>query len=207
VSVDLRLLPAGPRAVLVELASLGAVLALAEELRDDRLGAVTELVPAARTVLVVHDGRHPDEVERWIVSRAAAADPARRHPTSEAVTIDVRYDGADLEPVADLTGLSVDEVIARHSAATYTAAFCGFVPGFAYLVGLDARLHLPRRSTPRPRVPAGSVAIAADLTGVYPSATAGGWHLLGTTDAVMWSDDRDPPALVVPGAVVRFRPT
>ena len=84
-------------------------------------------------------------------------------------------------------------------------AFCGFVPGFAYLVGLDPRLHLPRRDTPRTRVPAGSVAIANEFTAVYPTEGPGGWHLLGTTDAVMWDDDRAVAALLPPGTRVRFR--
>ena len=92
----------------------------------------------------------------------------------------------------------------RHSAATYTAAFCGFAPGFAYLVGGDPAVHLPRRADPRTRVPAGSLAIAGEYTAVYPSSSPGGWHLLGRALVDVWSIDRDPPTLIEPGVTVRF---
>ena len=97
-------------------------------------------------------------------------------------------------------------MIALHSGADYTVAFCGFMPGFAYMTGLPAALHLPRRATPRERVPVGAVAIAAEYAGVYPRESPGGWHLLGRTDAVLWDDGREPPALLPPGTRVRFRP-
>ena len=102
--------------------------------------------------------------------------------------------------------MAVDAVVAAHAAATYTVAFCGFAPGFAYLTGLPAALRLPRRATPRPRVPAGSVAIAGELSAVYPTASPGGWHLLGRTDVALFDVDRDPPALLTPGTIVRFEP-
>jgi KipI family sensor histidine kinase inhibitor len=92
----------------------------------------------------------------------------------------VRYDGEDLDDVARAVGLPRDEVVARHAGAAYVVAFVGFLPGFAYLAGLDERLRLPRRESPRPRVPANSVAIAGPYAGVYPFASPGGWHLLGT---------------------------
>jgi KipI family sensor histidine kinase inhibitor len=116
------------------------------------------------------------------------------------------YDGEDLPEVAATLGMSRNEVVSVHSAAQYVVAFCGFMPGFSYLTGLDARLILPRRDTPRTRVPAGSVAIAAEFSAVYPRESPGGWHLLGRTDAAMWVDDRDPPALLPPGTRVKFRP-
>ena len=97
--------------------------------------------------------------------------------------------------------------MSRHSDATYRAAFCGFAPGFAYLTGLDPALQLPRRATPRTRVPAGSVAIAAGYSAVYPTTSPGGWHLVGHTDAVLFDADRDPPALIAPGTTVHFVPT
>ena len=101
----------------------------------------------------------------------------------------------------------VGEVAARHAAPTYTCAFCGFAPGFAYLVGLDPALHLPRRATPRTRVPAGSVAIAAEYTAVYPSASPGGWHLLGHTTLALWDPlPRTRRRCVEPGTSVRFVP-
>ncbi len=92
-----------------------------------------------------------------------------------------------------------------HSGAGYTVRFCGFAPGFAYLDGLDPRLHVPRRDDPRTSIPAGSVAIAGEFAGVYPRASPGGWRLLGRTDASLWDVDRDPPALLTPGTRVRFR--
>ena len=121
--------------------------------------------------------------------------------------LEVVYDGADLEDVAQACELTIRDVIQLHSTADYTVAFCGFVPGFAYLVGLPELLQLPRRSTPRTRVPAGAVAIAAEFTGVYPRESPGGWHLLGRTGMPLWDDSRNPPALLAPGTRVRFRPT
>src|SRR6185503_2691797 len=118
--------------------------------------------------------------------------------------IPVRYDGIDLEAVATAVGLSVEQVIARHTARTYTVDLLGFVPGFAYLSEVDPALQLPRRPQPRPRVAAGSVAIAAAQTGVYPLDTPGGWHIIGTTTTLMFDPARDQPALLAPGDAVRF---
>ncbi len=196
----MRLLPYGPRAVLAEFESLDEVMTAAASWRAERFPGVIDIVPAARTVLVQHDGTLDADV---LVPPAADA-PAAVGPLVE---VPVRYDGDDLTAVADACGLGVDDVVALHCGTEYTAAFCGFMPGFAYLVGLDPRLVLPRRSTPRTRVPAGSVAIAAEFTAVYPSASPGGWHLLGHTDLPMWAPGRDAPATVPPGARVRFVPT
>jgi KipI family sensor histidine kinase inhibitor len=120
------------------------------------------------------------------------------------VEIPVTYDGPDLAEVARLTGLPADEVVRRHAAAEYVVAFSGFAPGFGYLTGLPAELRVPRRDSPRTAVPAGSVAVAGEFTGVYPRRSPGGWQLLGRTDAVLWDPERDPPALLVPGTRVRF---
>jgi KipI family sensor histidine kinase inhibitor len=192
----------GPRAVIVEdLASEPADWAAG--LRQMSLPGVAEVVPAAETVLVTcADARSLAQVrERLATVRAAA--PAR--PASAApIEIPVRYDGEDLEFVASSTGLDVEDVVAFHSAAQYVVAFCGFAPGFGYLRGLDSRLHLPRRATPRTRVPGGAVAIAAEYTAVYPRPSPGGWLLLGTTTSVMFDPDRSPPALLEPGTHVRF---
>jgi KipI family sensor histidine kinase inhibitor len=118
--------------------------------------------------------------------------------------IPVRYDGLDLESIAAATDLSVSELIARHTARTYTVDLLGFVPGFAYLSEIDEALQVPRRPQPRPRVAAGSVAIAGAQTGVYPLDTPGGWHIIGTTKTVMFDAAREPPALLAPGDKVRF---
>jgi len=123
------------------------------------------------------------------------------------VEIPVVYDGSDLAEVADATGLSVSQVVDIHSSTVYSAAFLGFTPGWAYLVGLPPSLHLPRRTTPRTAVTAGSVAIANEFTGVYPTVSPGGWHLLGHTDVQMFDVGRDKPALVLAGDRVRFVPT
>jgi KipI family sensor histidine kinase inhibitor len=116
----------------------------------------------------------------------------------------VTYDGPDLDDVTRLTGLSRAEVVAAHTGTPWRVAFGGFAPGFAYLVGGDPRLRVPRRVRPRPSVPAGSVALAGEFSGVYPRSSPGGWQLLGRTDTVLWDVDRDPPALLTPGTIVRF---
>ena len=170
------------------------------------LGAhgVVDVVPAAETVLVTCVDRAAllalGDVLGDVVPLATRADGGG------VVTIPVRYDGADLADVAAAAGLTTTEVVELHSSAAYVAAFCGFSPGFAYLRGLPAALQLPRRSTPRTVVPAGSVAIASEYAAVYPRASPGGWHLLGTTDVVMFDPSMDPPAVIQPGTRVRFTP-
>lgn len=114
--------------------------------------------------------------------------------------------GPDLAALAERAGLSEADVIARHSAATYTVDLLGFLPGFAYLGGLDPALHCPRRATPRPRVPAGSVAIGGDRTAVYPFASPGGWQLIGRTPLTLFDANREPPTRLAAGMQVRFRP-
>jgi len=195
-----NLLSYGPRAVLAEFDSLAEVMAAAAAWRAAVLSGVVDIVPAARTVLVVHDATFDRE---WLQQPVPAESTAA---IGELVTIDVVYDGEDLAAVAAALEMSRDQVVRIHSAADYVVAFCGFMPGFSYLVGLDARLMLPRRTTPRTRVPAGSVALAAEFSAVYPRESPGGWQLLGRTDATMWSEDREPPALLPPGTRVKFRP-
>ena len=168
------------------------------------LDGVLELVPAARTLLVRFD---PNDTDGLALAEAIgrldlAALPRASGPL---VTLDVDYDGADLAAVADETGLSVADVIARHSDADYVVAFCGFAPGFAYLTGLDPALRLPRLASPRTAVPAGAVAIAGEYSAVYPRTSPGGWRLLGRTDARLWDLERREPALLTPGTRVRFR--
>ena len=116
------------------------------------------------------------------------------------------YDGPDLADVAQRWGLSVDDAVRAHAAVEYLSAFCGFAPGFSYLAGLPEELRLPRLDTPRPRVPAGAVGLAGEWCAAYPTASPGGWRLLGHTDARLWDATRQPPALLPPGTRVRFLP-
>jgi len=202
--VTARLLPYGPAAWLLEV-DVGDALATATALA--RSEAVNEIVPGARTVLVhLAPGADREESGRRLLQLAAAAQGVVVDDPSDAVEIAVTYDGEDLAAVAEACRLTTAEVISRHSEAIYRAAFCGFVPGFAYLTGLDPALELSRRASPRTRVPAGSVAIAAGYSAVYPTTSPGGWHLLGHTDAVLFEADRDPPALIAPGTTVHFVP-
>lgn len=196
----MKLLPYGPRAVLAEFESLDDVMAAAATWRAAAYAGVVEIVPAARTVLVVHDATFDRESLHQPISVENSG------AVGELVTIDVVYDGEDLAAVASALDMSPDDVVQIHSSAEYVVAFCGFMPGFSYLIGLDTRLVVPRRATPRTRVPAGSVAIAAEFSAVYPRESPGGWHLLGRTEAPMWNEDRDPPALLPPGTRVRFQP-
>lgn len=213
-SVAVRWLPCGPRATMVELDDPEAPAALRAALAADVAvrGAAIDVVPAARTLLVTHEPGATATVREAMERAVAGLGIAARHgaPGESAaplVEVPVVYDGEDLAEVASRVGRSVAEVVAMHAGAEYRVAFCGFAPGFAYLRGLDARLVLPRRATPRPRVPAGSVAIAAEYSAVYPGASPGGWHLLGTTRMAMWDASRaDAPAVLVPGMRVRFVP-
>lgn len=201
-TVAMRFLRAGSGAVLVEVAGLDQVTALHAALRDDPPPGTVDLVPAARTVLVVFDEAVPaDDVISQIRTRRL---PDAAAAAGTVVRLPVVYDGADLSDVAAHTGLSEREVVARHVAARYRVAFCGFAPGFGYLTGGDPALRVPRRADPRTRVPAGSVALADEFTGVYPREMPGGWQLIGRTDVVLFDVDRQPPALLAPGARVEF---
>lgn len=205
-----RLLPCGQSAVLVELEGLSDVMALHGALRARRgkLTGLLDLVPAATTVLVV--ARDPAALPSLrrevaeVLRRAQPPPPGARADSGVTVRVEVRYDGADLDEVASLTGLTRAEVVRAHTCAPWTVAFCGFAPGFAYLTGGDTRLEVPRRREPRTRVPAGSVALAGTFSGIYPRSSPGGWQVIGHTDAVVWDTDRDPPALLRPGDAVAF---
>ncbi len=198
-----RFLRCGREAVLVEVDDLDEALALYAALRDAALPGVTDLVPAARTVLV----RLDPAVTSPARVRSAVADlpvDRTRRPDAGTVTVPVRYDGPDLADVAAHTGLTEADVIARHTGSAWTVAFAGFAPGFGYLTGGDPRLDVPRRETPRTRIPAGSVGLAGRFSGVYPHDSPGGWQLIGSTTLRVWDLDREPPALLAPGVRVWF---
>ncbi|KNB49973.1 5-oxoprolinase subunit B family protein [Streptomyces caatingaensis] len=194
----------GRHALLVEVDGTAEAQALHAELLRRReagtLPPVTEIVPAARTVLLdgLADPRSlAAEITTWTVPPLPPAE-------GDPLVIGVRYDGADLAEVAGLWGVAEEEVARVHSALEFRVAFCGFAPGFGYLTGLPPELRVPRRATPRTAVPAGSVALAGAYTGVYPRSSPGGWLLVGRTDVTMWDTGRDPAALLVPGRRVRF---
>ena len=202
--MSVRILAAGRSALLLEVDSDAEVASLHRELidrqADGRLGEVVEIVPAARTVLL--DGLARPEL---VAAQFAGWQPQLSAPPEGAVvTVPTRYDGEDLAEVAALWGVSAAEAVRIHTGGEYRVAFCGFAPGFAYLTGLPEQYAVPRRATPRTRVPAGSVALAGGYTGVYPSASPGGWQLLGRTDLPVWDLGRDPAALLLPGTRVRF---
>ncbi|MFJ9686026.1 allophanate hydrolase subunit 1 [Streptomyces bacillaris] len=245
-SDGIRVLPAGPYGLLVELADgEGAEAFHAELLRRRERGAlpgVREIVPGARTVLLDGiengDGRMSAARDRLSGGRSAARDrpaahdrpaardrsaardrlardllswavPPLRREERDAVEIPVVYDGPDLAEVAALWGVGADEVPGLHSRTAFRVAFCGFAPGFGYLTGLPEHLHVPRRATPRTRVPAGALALAGPYTGVYPRPSPGGWQLIGRLAdpaPALWDPAREPAALLAPGTRVRFVP-
>jgi KipI family sensor histidine kinase inhibitor len=194
----------GREAVLVEVDDLDAALALYAALRAARLPGVTDLVPAARTVLIRLDPAVTSPAAIREATGALVPDRAGRAYAGE-VEIPVVYDGPDLAEVAGHLGIPADEVAARHAGARWTVAFAGFAPGFGYLTGDDPTLDVPRRREPRTRIPAGSVGLAGRFSGVYPHDSPGGWQLIGRTTARMWDLDRAEPALLVPGVQVIFK--
>lgn len=199
----MRFLPVNSHAMLVELEDLAQVLALFEALQAEPLPGVEELVPAARTVLVRFQ---PALICREVLAGhiAALRTQTGAQQPGELVEIPVRYDGEDLDEVAQLLGLSREEVIRRHTGSAYSVAFTGFAPGFAYLAGGDPVFDVPRRTSPRTRIPAGAVGLAGRFSGVYPQASPGGWQIIGVTDVPMWDATRAVPALLQPGMRVRF---
>ena len=217
-----RLLRTGERAILVECGSLADALELHERLTAafaSTSALVDDVVLGARTVLVIAQAaRHlpgvRDAVLRAISSDAVAdqglgtgsgaGSGAGALQGAETVEIEVDYSGADLDDVAELTGLTTAGVVAAHTGTPWRVGFAGFAPGFAYLVGGDPRLRVPRRASPRVSVPAGSVALAGEFSGIYPRSSPGGWQLIGHTEANLWDLARDPPALLTPGRLVRF---
>ncbi|WP_326550575.1 5-oxoprolinase subunit B family protein [Micromonospora sp. NBC_01813] len=204
----MRLRPVGRRALLLEWATPEAadIEAWRAELSRRRdLGelAVVDIVPAARTILL--DGL-PDPAAT-ATQVASWPPPAPSEATSATmVTVPVRYDGPDLAEVARHWGVDVTGAVERLTGIEFTVAFCGFAPGFGYLTGLPASWTVPRRASPRPAVPAGSVALAGEYAGIYPTASPGGWQLVGRTDLVLFDLDREQPATLAPGTRVRLSP-
>ena len=198
----------GDRGLLIDCGSTGAVIDLAAALRADGLPGVDDVVAGARTVLVTVT--RPEDLAAVRTRLATYPVPPaayRTVPGAADVVIDVVYDGPDLPEVAELLGMTIDEVVAAHTETPWRVGFGGFAPGFAYLVDGDRRLAVPRRSEPRTRVPAGSVGLAGEFSGIYPRESPGGWQLIGRTDAVLWDIEREQPALLTPGRWVRFRST
>ena len=198
----MRLLPCGDTGLLVEVDGLPEVLALADAVRAAPPAGVLDVVAAARTVLLcVEPGTDLTAVRSAVLD--LEFEPGAAPPDGERVEIDVVYDGPDLEEVGRLTGLGADGVVEAHTGTPWRAAFGGFAPGFAYLVGGDPRLEVARRSASRTSVPAGSVGLAGEFSGIYPRSSPGGWQLIGHTDAELWNLDRG--ALLQPGCTVVFR--
>jgi KipI family sensor histidine kinase inhibitor len=196
VTVSLR--PYGEHAALVEVDSAVQAAALADWARVVGVSA-DDIVPAARTVLFdgVDVARLREALAHWRPRSATVA--------GGFVEVPVRFDGPDLADVARRWGVSEDEVVGRLTSYELVSAFCGFAPGFAYLAGLPAELAVPRLATPRERVAPGSVGLAGPWCGIYPSASPGGWRIVGHTDARLWDVDREPPALLAPGTRVVLR--
>ncbi|WP_214468475.1 urea amidolyase family protein [Microbacterium flavescens] len=204
--VNVRVLPVGERAFLLEAETLGDVLAVHAGLEASRPDGVIDLVPAARTVLIRVDPRvFAVSAARTWAERTAAAAEQRAADAGPTVEVDVVYDGADLAETAILLGIAPRELVERHTGAAWTVAFTGFAPGFGYLVSDDWTFDVPRLASPRTRVPAGAVGLAAGFTGAYPRETPGGWRLIGRTAATLFDPDAASPALLAPGMRVRFR--
>lgn len=193
--------PYGESAVLLDCADLADTQAVRAALERDPWTEIEEVVAGAETLLLRLSSPLSDRRRRELVQLSAPPlDPTAGDP----VTIEVDYSGVDLHEVAEHLGMSPDDVIAHHVGQVWTVAFCGFAPGFAYLHSETDRLTVPRRETPRKTVPTGAVGLADRWSGIYPRSGPGGWQLIGTTAETLWDLERDPPALLQPGATVRF---
>ena len=201
----------GDRALLLEFEGTEEVLAWSAAVRAAELLGVLDIVPASRTVLIKLAGTQYQAPTRQRLGKLDVAPDDAAAAAGEVrvdVQIDVVYDGPDLDEVAQLTGLTTDEVVAAHTETPWRVGFGGFAPGFAYLIGGDSRLEVPRRAEPRTKVPVGAVGLAGEFSGVYPRESPGGWQLIGRTaegQEALWDVDRDPPALLTPGMWVQFR--
>lgn len=198
--------PFGEAALLVELGSPERAQAMAASLRAAPIDGVVEAVPGLESVLIElsQPGVDPEALVPALEDRLASLDiapgPGRSH------VIPVVYDGPDLGDVAALTGLTTDEVVALHAGTELRVLFCGYAPGFAYLGDLPPPIRVDRLETPRTRTPAGSVAIAGRMSGIYPADLPGGWRVIGRTGVTLFDPRRDPPVTLLPGDRVRFEP-
>lgn len=201
----------GDQALLLEFGSTTEVLAWTETIRKAELLGVLDVVPASRTVLIKLAGPRYQAPTRQRLGKlrvAAQADVSAHAGGRPDVQIEVVYDGPDLDEVATLTGLTTDQVVAAHTGSLWRVGFGGFAPGFAYLIGGDPRLEVPRRAEPRTKVPVGSVGLAGEFSGIYPRESPGGWQLIGRVSAnqeALWDVDRERPALLTPGILVQFK--
>jgi KipI family sensor histidine kinase inhibitor len=191
------------------------VHALAAKVRATRQPWLLDCVPAYSSLAVFFDpaavnGEDPvASVRDWLSALLAQPDIQSANTDVRLIEIPVCYGGEhgpDLEDVASVCGLTPAQVIERHSVREYLVAMLGFSPGFPYLLGLDSALAVPRLSTPRLRVPAGSVGIGGTQTGIYPNEGPGGWRLIGRTPQRLFDARRDPPTLLLPGDRLRFVP-
>ncbi|WP_391528521.1 5-oxoprolinase/urea amidolyase family protein [Photorhabdus akhurstii] len=200
----MRFLPVNLDAIIVELHDLNETLALFDSLNARPIAGVEEIIPAARTLLIRF---RPNVVSTVKLAREINGRNLNtlNRTTGKLVEIPVYYNGDDLVEVAEILGITTQEVIKQHTESEYTVAFTGFAPGFAYLVANSDCLHVPRRMTPRASIPAGSVGLAGEFSGIYPQASPGGWQIIGTTPERMWDLSRSPSSLLQPGFRVRFR--
>ncbi len=200
----MRVLPAGDRALLVELPDARSRRALDAALRADPPAGLIDQVPAATTVLLRFD--RPERLAGAVLGMPPVDPGGARPPldAGEPLLVPTAYDGADIGEVASLLGMGIDGLVAWHTGQVFTVEFGGFLPGFGYLGGADDAPEVPRRRSPRTRIPAGAVALAGRWTGIYPRASPGGWQIIGRTHVPVWDARRDPPGLLTPGRRVRF---
>lgn len=197
--------PFGEAAILVELADGPRAWALAASLRSRPPDGVIAAVAGRESVLVEFRVEAADSVAAAVTARIAGIGEAES-PPGRLRRIPVVYGGPDLADVAALTGLTEAGVIELHASAELRVLFGGFAPGFAYLGELPGELTVPRLATPRTRTPAGSVALADGMSGIYPADLPGGWRVIGRTPVTLFDPARTPPAYLAPGDRVRFEP-
>lgn len=193
----------GTRSVLIDLADAEDVMAWHAHLSEHPLHGQIEVIAAAETLLFKADTRRALD-EALPVLRDLKPQPFDSSD-AKTVEIDVVYSGEDLADVAELYGMSPEALVDRHTSEEWTAAFGGFAPGFAYCTPTVSQWDTPRRSSPRTKVPAGSVALAGPYSAVYPIDSPGGWQLIGTSAAPMWDLSQTPPNLLQPGDSIRYR--